>query len=163
MGSHKRVRLYKETVIPPHGRKIFTVALDNDDYGYWKLPYEMLFFFKKKIGEEVWEKWKSYEEELELKVDECREFQQLLEKTVELHEKVIGDRWSSFDEENEEHRKVYDKIAEMFYFDNDAKTEYDGYNISHLHDEYEFFTDVVNEINELEENGEQFYITLIFD
>lgn len=162
MGSHKRVRLYKEAVILPHGRKIFTVALDNDDCGYWKLPYEMLFFFKKKKGE-VWENWKSYEEELELKADECKEFQKLLEKAVELHEKVIGDRWSSFDEDNEEHRKVYDKIAEMFHFDNDVKIEYDGHNISHLHDEYEFFTDVVNEINELEKNGEQFYITLIFD
>ena len=122
----------------------------------------MLFFFKKKKGE-VWENWKSYEEELELKADECKEFQKLLEKAVELHEKVIGDRWSSFDEDNEEHRKVYDKIAEMFHFDNDVKIEYDGHNISHLHDEYEFFTDVVNEINELEKNGEQFYITLIFD
>lgn len=163
MGSHKRVRLYKETVIPPHGRRIFTTALDNDDCGYWKLPYEMLFFFKKKIGEEVWQKWESYDEELEIKPDECKEFQKLLEKAVELHEKVIGNRWAKFDKENEEHRKVYDKIAEMFHFDNDTKTEYDGYNISHLHDEYEFFTDVVNEIDELEKNGEQFYITLIFD
>lgn len=80
-----------------------------------------------------------------------------------MYEKVIGNRWAKFDKWNEEHRKVYDKIAEMFHFDNITKTEYDGYNISHLHDEYEFFTYLVNEINELEKNGEQFYITLIFD
>lgn len=162
MGSHKRVRLYKERAISPHGRKIFTIALDND-CGYWKLPYEMLCFFEKKIGEEIWQRWEKYEEELELKADECKEFQKLLEKAVELHEKVIGDRWAKFDEDNEEHRKVYDAIAEMFHFENDVKTEYDGHNISHLHDEYEFFTDIVNEINVLEKNGEQFYITLIFD
>lgn len=163
MGSHKRVRLYKKVIIPPHNRSVYSVILDNDDYGYWKLPYELLFFFRNKIGEENWAKWESYDEEIELKVEYCKEFQKLLGKAVELHEKVIGDRWAHFDENNEEHKKVYDEIAKMFHFDDDAKTEYDGYNISHLYDEYEFFTEIVDEIDGLEKNHEHFYITLIFD
>lgn len=159
MGSHKRVRLYKKVIIPPHNKSVYSAILDNNDYGYWKLPYELLFFFRNKIGEEIWTKWKSYEEEIELKGEYCKEFQKLLDKAVELHEKVIGDRWAEFDENNKEHRKVYDEIAEMFHFKDEVKTDYDGYNISHLYDEYEFFTELLYYI----EKDEDYYITLIFD
>lgn len=159
MGSNKCVRLYKNgIIIPPYNRDVYSVILDNSDYGYWKLPYELLFFFKNKIGEEIWTKWKSYEEEIELKGEYCKEFQKLLDNAVNLHEKVIGDRWARLDENNEEHRKVYDEIAEMFYFNDDIKTDYDDYNISHLYDEYEFFTEILYYV----EKDNDYYITLQF-
>ena len=148
MGSHKRVRLYAENKLQRSNRSVFTVILDNEDKGYWKHPNEMMCFFHKKITENELD----WYEEIEVTKEECKELFELLTKAKELHEQVIGGRWSRFDSENKEHCKVYDAIAKMFYFDKYIKKDYNGYNIGHLFNEYDFFENLVEKIRKTKKN-----------
>ena len=148
MGSHKRVRLYAENKLQRSNRSVFTVILDNEDEGYWKHPNEMMCFFHKKITENELD----WYEEIEITKEECKELFELLTKAKELHEQVIGGRWSRFDSENKEHCKVYDAIAKMFYFDKYIKTDYNDYNIGHLFNEYDFFENLVEKIRKTKKN-----------
>lgn len=159
MGSHKRVRLYAEDKLQRSNRSVFSVILDNEDEGYWSHPNEMMCFFHKKITE----KELDWYEEIEVTKEECKELFELLAKAKELHERVIGGRWSRLDAENKEHCKVYDAIAKMFYFDKSIKKDYNGYNIGHLFNEYDFFEKLVEMIDNLENENIKFYITINAD
>ena len=162
MGSDKNVKLYANVKLAGSNRQVPIVVIDGDDYGYWKHPNELMCFFRHKIGEEVWKNWDCYDEELELDIESCKEFHKLLERAVQLHEEVVGDRWSSIDGNNPKHREFFDEMAKMFYFTED-EMDYDDYTICHLYDEYDLFDDIVNKIEELEAKNETYFVTLICD
>ena len=162
MGSHKNIKLYTIDKLAGSGREIPKVILESDDYGYWKLPTELLSFFYYKIGDENWIKWDSYDEEMELKIEDCEEFYKLITEASRLLISVIGDRYGDFDEENPKHIAVYNKIAEMFHFEGE-NLKPDWYTISHVFDEYEYFTDLMGIIKKLDEEKKTYFVTLIFE
>lgn len=51
----------------------------------------------------------------------------------------------------------------MFYFDKSIKKVYNGYNICHLFNEYDFFENLVEMIDDLENENIKFYITINAD
>ena len=162
MGSDKNVKMYASVKLAGSNREVPIVVIDGEDYGYWKHPNELMCFFRHKIGEEVWKKWDCYEEELELDIDLCKEFYQLLSKAVQRHCEVIGDRWAEMDSDNSEHRKFFDEVAKMFHF-TEHEMDYDDYTICHLFDEYDLFNDIIKKIEQFEKENKTYFVTLICD
>lgn len=162
MGTHKNVKLYTTSKLVGSGREFPKVVLKSDDYGYWKYPTELLSFFYYKVGDENWVKWNSYDEEMELKIEDCEEFYELITEASRLLIDIMDNRYGDFDESNPDHVIVYNKIAEMFHFEgSDLKPN--SHTISHVFDEHDYFTDLIEMIKKLDGEKKTYFVTLIFE
>ena len=109
-------------------------------------------------------KWEPYELN-EITLDEVREYVKASRSIVEMQDAIIpgGDFLDDFDFDNEEHKKLFDKICELFYVDSDDAREYlkaVPYKLDCIKHDLPFFEEILSQAYIQETKGEEIYITL---
>ena len=110
--------------------------------------------------------WDPYETN-EITLDEIQAYVKASRIIVEMQEAIIpgGDFLDDFDLDNEEHKKIFDKICELFYVDVDDDDMRDylkamSYKLDCIRHDLPFFEDILRQAHLQETKGGQIYITL---
>ena len=109
-------------------------------------------------------KWEPYEIN-EITLDEIQAYVKASQAIVEMQDSIIpgGDFLDDFDLDNEEHKKLFDKICELFYvYDDDTKDYLKAmtYKLECIKHDLPFFEDILHQAHIQEAKGEEIYITL---
>lgn len=109
-------------------------------------------------------KWEPYEIN-EITLDEIQAYVEASRIIVDMQDAIIpgGDFMDDFDFDNKEHKKLFDKICELFYADNDDMRDYlkdMPYKLDCIKHDLPFFEDILHKARTQETLGEEIYITL---
>lgn len=108
-------------------------------------------------------KWEPYETN-EITLDEVQSYVKASRSIVEMQDVIIpgGDFLDDFDLDNEEHKKLFDKICELFYVDDDTKDYLKAvpYKLDCIKYDLPFFEEILSQAYIQETKGEEIYITL---
>lgn len=108
-------------------------------------------------------KWEPYEIN-EITLDEIRAYVTASQSIVEMQDAILpgGDFLDDFDFDNEEHKKLFDKICELF-FATDSMREYleaVPYKLDCIKRDLPFFEDILHQAYIQETKGAEIYITV---
>lgn len=108
-------------------------------------------------------KWEPYEIN-EITLDEIRAYVTASQSIVEMQDVILpgGDFLDDFDFDNEEHKKLFDKICELFYVDDDTKDYLKAmmYKLDCIKRDLPFFEDILHQAYIQETKGAEIYITV---
>lgn len=107
--------------------------------------------------------WEPYEIN-EITSDDIRAYVTASQSIVEMQDAIMpgGDFLDDFDFDNEEHKKLFDKICELFYVDDDTKDYLKAvpYKLDCIKHDLPFFEDILHQVYIQETKGEEIYITV---
>lgn len=108
--------------------------------------------------------WDPYEL-CEITLDEIHAYVKASRIIVEMQDRLIpgGDFMDDFDFDNEEHKKLFDKICELFYVDDDDTKGWLKamlYKLDCIKHDLPFFEEILRQARIQEDKGEEIYITL---
>lgn len=108
-------------------------------------------------------KWEPYEMN-EITLDEIQAYVKASRSIVEMQISILpsGDFLDDFDLDNEEHKKLFDKICELFYVDDDTKDYLKSvpYKLGCIRQDIHFFEEILYQARLQKTKGEEIYITL---
>lgn len=100
----------------------------------------------------------------EITLDELRAYVKASRIIVEMQDAIIpGEHMMELDFDNEEHKKLFDKICELFYVVDDDMRNYlkaMSYKLEHIKRDLPFLEDILHHARIQETLGEEIYITL---
>lgn len=101
----------------------------------------------------------------EITLDEIKAYVKASRIIVEMQDAIIpsGDFLDDFDFDNEEHKKLFDKICELFYVDDDDTKDWlkaMSYKLDCIKHDLPFFEEILRQARIQEDKGEEIYITL---
>lgn len=101
----------------------------------------------------------------EITLDEIQAYVKASRIIVEMQDRIIpgGDFMDDFDFDNEEHKKLFDKICELFYVDDDDTKDWLKamlYKLDCIKHDLPFFEEILRQARIQEDKGEEIYITL---
>ena len=160
MSSDAEIIVYAKRKLGRTNKERFVPIMNScysDDIGGPLLPNFLREYPRPK------RKWEP-DEINEIALDEIQEYVKASRIIVEMQDVIIpGEYLRELDFDNEEHKKLFDKICELFYVDDDDMRDYlkaMSYKLDHIKRDLPFLEDILHQAHIQETLGEEIYITL---
>ena len=162
MSSDAEITVYAKRKLSRTNKERFVPIMNSysaDDIGGPVLPHFLREYPHPK------RKWDP-DEIKEITLDEIRAYVKASQTIVEMHNAIIpgGDFMDDFDFDNEEHKKLFDKICELFYMDDDDDMrdylKAVPYKLDCIKRDLPFLEEILHQAHIHETKGEEIYITL---
>lgn len=160
MSSDAKIIVYTKQKLGRTNKERFVPIMKSyyDDIGGPLLPR---FLREYSHPEEEWDPY----ELSEITLDEIQAYVKASRIIVEMQDAIIpgGDFMDDFDFDNKEHKKLFDKICELFYVtDDDTKDWLKAmpYKLGCIKQDIHFFEEILYQARLQKTKGEEIYITL---
>ena len=163
MSSESEIIVYAKRKLGRTNKERFVPIMNSESDGFYDVGGPLLPGFLSEYPHPKRE-WVPYELR-EVTLDEIQAYVKASRSIVEMQDAIIpgGDFMDDFDIANEEHKKLFDKICELFYVDDDDTKDWLKamlYKLDCIKHDLPFFEEILRQARIHETKGEEIYITL---